>query len=396
MSALGRRVACASVALLLAAPLFVACTGAPAPLPSASASRAVVAVDPAVQYADDRLGLMTIDEKIRSMIMGHHSGVDATGLGQYVSDNGFGGLILMGDNMPENPDALAAMAPIIAGEPGLPALLALDQEGGIVRRIPTDDALSALQLRSLAPSDTAAAFATRGKLLESAGITVNFGIVADVVADPASFIYDRSLGSTAEDAAERVAAAVSGERGHVLSTLKHFPGHGAATGDSHSSIPRTPMPIEQWRAEHAPPFEAGITAGAQLVMLGHLQFDSVDTVPATLSARWHQILRDELNFDGITITDDMNMLEDSGSPEYADQAQNAVLAVAAGNTMLLYVQEIDVAAVVAAVHAAVDDGTIPIATIDEAARKLLIARRTLSGDTGRFVHCSEECLAIID
>ena len=90
------------------------------------------------------------------------------------------------------------------------------------------------------------------------------------------------------------------------------------------------------------------------------------------------------------------MLEDSGSPEYAQQGRNAVLAVAAGNTMLLYVHQVDIPAVVAAVHAAVDDGTIPIATIDEAAQKLLVVRRALSGETGRFVHCFEECLAIIE
>ena len=224
---------------------------------------------------------------------------------------------------------------------------------------------------------------------------MNFGIVADVVGDPASFLYDRSLGSTAQDVAPRVAAAVTGERGEVLSTLKHFPGHGAAPGDSHSSVPQTSMPLEQWRAEHAPPFRAGIDAGAEVVMFGHLQFDAVDAVPATLSQRWHEILRDYLGFDGITITDDMNMLENSGRPEFASQARNAVLAIEAGNTVLLYVQQVDIAGVVAAVHAAVDDRTIPMATINEAALKLLVLRRTLSGDTGRFVGCLDECLAIV-
>lgn len=92
----------------------------------------------------------------------------------------------------------------------------------------------------------------------------------------------------------------------------------------------------------------------------------------------------------------MNMLENSGRPEYSDQGRNAVLAVAAGNTMLLYVQQVDIPLVVAAVRAAVDDGTIPIATIDSAAQKILVARRTISGETGRFVHCFDECLATID
>lgn len=131
-------------------------------------------------------------------------------------------------------------------------------------------------------------------------------------------------------------------------------------------------------------------------MFGHLQFDAVDPVPATLSARWHSILRDELDFEGIIITDDMNMLEDSGRAEYADPVRNAVQAIVAGNTMLLSAQQVDIPALIGSVHAAVDDGTIPMATIDDAARKVLVLRRTVSGDTGRFVHCFEECLAVID
>ena len=76
--------------------------------------------------------------------------------------------------------------------------------------------------------------------------------------------------------------------------------------------------------------------------------------------------------------------------------QNAVLAVAAGNTMLLYVQGVDVASVVAGIHAAVDAGTIDEAAIDDAARRLLVLRRTMSGETGQFVHCSESCQRLVD
>ncbi len=339
---------------------------------------------------------MTLDEKIESMLMAHQGGLDGAALAQYASGNGLGGLILMGDNIPEGLDALATMTRVTAGAHGLPLILATDQEGGVVRRIQSDDGPSAQELRNLRPDAAEQAFSARGKLLASVGISMNFGIVADVVGDPASFLYDRSLGSTAQDAAARVAAAVAGERGEVLSTLKHFPGHGAAPGDSHSSVPQTELSLEQWRVDHAPPFEAGIDAGAEVVMFGHLQFDAVDPIPATLSPRWHDILRDELGFDGITITDDMNMLENSGRPEYAEQSRNAVLAIEAGNTMLLYVQQVDVPGIVAAVSAAVDAGTIPRTTIDEAAHKLLVLRRTLSGETGRFVHCLDECLSIIE
>jgi beta-N-acetylhexosaminidase len=131
-------------------------------------------------------------------------------------------------------------------------------------------------------------------------------------------------------------------------------------------------------------------------MFGHLQFDAVDPLPATLSRTWHELLREELGFDGIVITDDMNMLESSGRPEYSNQAQNAVSAVLAGNTMLLYVRAVDIAAVVTAVRESVLAGVVPVELVDDAARRLLVLRRTLSGERGNFVHCFEQCQQIIE
>jgi beta-N-acetylhexosaminidase len=152
--------------------------------------------------------------------------------------------------------------------------------------------------------------------------------------------------------------------------------------------------LNDWKATHALPFEAGIEAGAPIVMFGHLAFTSVDEEPATFSTAWHEILRDDLGFDGIAITDDMGMLERSGVPEYSSQVANAVRAIEAGNTMLLYVGAVDASAIVAAVTHAIDEGELDELTIDEAALKLLTLRRTLSGETGRFVHCLQECTAI--
>lgn len=383
--------------IVAVAVLLTGCTSAPEPAPATTAAPRSVPppIDPVQQYADDRLSVMSLDEKIASMIMLHVPGLDPSGIGGTAAAYGLGGVILMGDNIPDPASVLADWAPVIRGETGLPVLIATDQEGGIVQRIP-DGGPSAAELRYLDPSAARAAFQERAGMLAADGISVNFGIVADVAGDPSSFIFDRSMGSTPGDAAARVGEAVAGEAGLVLSTLKHFPGHGVAPGDSHSGIPGTPMGLDEWRAGHAEPFQAGIDAGAEVVMFGHLQFDDVDPVPATLSLAWHELLRDELGFDGITITDDLNMLEDSGRPEYADPVRNAVLAVAAGNTMLLYVQGVDVPAVVAGIHAAVDAGTLDESLIDDAARRLLVVRRELSGETGRFVHCFEECRAVIE
>ena len=375
--------------------VLAGCT-TPPPVSRLASAAHIHPVDPVVLYADARLSVMTLDEKIESMLMVHVPGLDVGALEAFASDNHVGGLILMGDNVPDPADGLASMTSGMSPEPGLPLLLGIDQEGGIVRRIDTDTAASAEELRFLDPDAARAAFATRGALLQSLGVSINFGIVADVTADPDSFIYERSLGSTAADAAARVAAAVEGERGTVLSTLKHFPGHGVSPGDSHSSIPTTQISLDDWRADHEPPFAAGIDAGAEVVMFGHLQFDAVDPQPASLSPMWHELLRSELGFDGIIITDDMSMLQNSGREDLADQYQNAVRAVAAGNTMLLYVGPVDVPGIVAAVRDAVQAGTIDEALIDDAAWRILMARRLESGQTGPFVHCFEQCQSIIE
>ena len=386
---------------LLSAILLAGCTasvGSPSTAdPAASQPRPMPEPeDPVQQYADDRLSVMTLDEKIRSMLMIHLPGLDAAHLGSIAKAEGVGGLILMGDNVPEPAETLATLTPLLSAERGLPVLVAIDQEGGVVRRIGLDGAPAAAELRHADPAAAHDAFAWRAGLLASLGVSVNFGVVADVSADPASFIFERSFGGDPASASARVAAAVSGEHGTVLSTLKHFPGHGVSAADSHVDIPTTAIGIDEWRTVHAPSFAAGITAGAEFVMMGHLQFDAIDPQPASLSAGWIDVLRTDLGFDGIVITDDLGMLTASGRADLADPATNAVRAVAAGNTMLLFVGPVDVASIVVAIRTAVLDGRIDESMIDDAAHRILVLRRTLSGETGRFVHCFDECLAMIE
>ena len=386
--------------MLAALALVAGCTApAPAesaaPVPSGPKVEPPPPPDPVVQYAEDRLSVMTLEQKIASMLMIHVGGVDP-GLIRTMATQGVGAVILMGDNVPDPPEQLATITPVLSPETGLPLLIGIDQEGGIVERVWTDAFDSAEQLRFLPPEAAEAAFDARGAMLAGLGITVNFGIVADVTGDPASFIYERSMGGSPGDAAARVAAAVAGEHGHVLSTLKHFPGHGVSPGDSHSSIPGTGISMAEWEAGHAAPFAAGIDAGAEFVMFGHLRFDAFDPVPATLSPMWHDVLRNDLGFEGIIITDDLAMLENSGDPAFADRLSNAIAAVAAGNTMLLYVAGVDVPGLVAGIAAAVRAGTLHEELIDDAARRLLELRRELSGETGRFSHCFEECQSMVE
>lgn len=314
------------------------------------------------------------------MLMLHAPGTDPGTLRAFVERYQPGGFIIMGDNVP-GLAGLPAVTSALSPDPTMPLLIGIDQEGGDVRRIDEDVFAAADTLKSQPPAASEEAFRQRAAMLADAGCTVNFGIVADETADPSSFIYDRALGTTPDASAERVAAAVHGERGAVLSTLKHFPGHGQAPGDSHSTVPTTAIGAADWAATDALPFVAGIDAGAEVVMFGHLVYSAVDAAPATLSAVWHERLRNDLGFTGITITDDMLMLQHTGLPEYQDPSENAIRAVAAGNTMLLYVlgadpssTGVDPAVLVADIAAAVRSARIPESTVAEAAHQLLRAR----------------------
>jgi beta-N-acetylhexosaminidase len=338
--------------------------------------------------AENRLAEMTREQRIASLLMLHAPGTDESTLRAFVTEHQPGGIIFMPDNIGPSAADVAALSRAVRSDEHFPVLVAIDQEGGPVRRIRSDDFDSSVTLKHGEPDRTREAFGRRARLLDTAGVSINFGIVADVSPDATSFIYPRSLGET-PSAADRVTAAVRGEAGVVLSTLKHFPGHGRTSGDSHTSIPETPVDLDTWLKTDAIPFAAGIAAGAELVMVGHLRYSAVETCPATLSRTWHRVLRERLGFDGVIITDDMLMLRDSGVSEYVDPSENAVRALAAGATMLLFVLSGNRATdgtspgqLVADISRAIDVGRLTEQHISSAALQLLELRAGAVGTHG--------------
>jgi beta-N-acetylhexosaminidase len=130
-------------------------------------------------------------------------------------------------------------------------------------------------------------------------------------------------------------------------------------------------------------------------MFGHLSFPAIDSQPSSLSPIWHNILREDLGFRGVTITDDMTMLESSGIAQYADPAHNAVLAIIAGNDLLLYVPSVnfDIGTVVTAVMNAVSTGVIDQEQVDESVSRVLTLRRELYPEAHSWIPpCDERCL----
>jgi beta-N-acetylhexosaminidase len=381
------RSAVAVAALLVTAgvPLAPAALATDSPVQSTAEPVRVQAAAPEeiAASAAGAVAAMSVRERAASVVMGHLPSTDPAALRSYMESTGIGGFILMGANIPSDEAALRDLTAALTADPAFPPLLAVDQEGGDVARLRWDGFPSARTLKDAPPEAAQAAFAARAALVRRAGITVNFGVVADETADASSFIYRRALGTTPAAASERVAAAVRGEAGLALSTLKHFPGHGAAPGDSHRMIPSTGMSQPQWRESAAMPFAAGIEAGAPLLMFGHLAYTAVDPAPASLSGTWHRIARDELGFDGVAVTDDLGMLQASGLAQYADPVANAVAALAAGNDLVLTVvaSTPDTALrTVDGIVAAVESGELAPERLAEAAERVAALRLRVAAD----------------
>ena len=210
------------------------------------------------------------------------------------------------------------------------------------------------------------------------GVQVNFAPVADVNINPKNpVINTRSFGEDPIQVADKVIAYAYGlEGGGVLSVCKHFPGHGDTVEDSHKASAHVYKTKEELYAKELQPFLAGITANADFVMMGHLNVDCLDSQnPASLSPIIIQeTLRHDLGFDGIVITDALQMsaIANNYTPE-----EVAIKAVIAGNDMLL--EPVDIAKTISARENAVSQGTIPEERINESVRKILIQKITWMG-----------------
>ncbi|MDT0157422.1 glycoside hydrolase family 3 N-terminal domain-containing protein [Microbacterium sp. ARD32] len=381
-----RRAVWASVVAMLAASMLAGCapSAAPTPTPTRATPTRVTPVPtptPTADHVDDAVDAMSVEEQAASVVMGHVPRTDPAALRAFMTSGpggaDLGGFILMGANVGGDPAQVEAVTDALTVDPALPPLIAIDQEGGAVSRLPWDTLPAGRGLQADTPAQTRDVFAERAEMVAVTGINTNFGVIADVPMRPSSFISSRALGTDPESSAARVAAAVAGEQGIVFSTLKHFPGHGAAPGDSHHAIPTTPMTLAQWRDGDAKPFIAGVDAGAELLMFGHLAYTAVDSAPASLSPRWHAIARDELGFDGVMITDDLGMLSSSGVAAYRDPVANAVSALAAGNDMVLMVAGSTAKtapAMAAGIAQAVQDGALTADRLRDAAEHVMALR----------------------
>lgn len=257
---------------------------------------------------------------------------------------------------------------------GVPLLVATDQEHGLITRTPAPFtrmpgpmALGAANDPALAEASAQAA----ARELRAVGINVTFAPTADVNTEPANPVIGvRSPGAAPELVADTAAAQIRGlAAGGVGTTAKHFPGHGSVAVDSHRALPTVQLSAEQLRSVALPPFARAIEEGVDAVMPGHLAVPALDDAdrPATVSATLlGEVLRGELGFEGVVVTDALNM---DAITRHAGPVDVALAALDAGADLLLMPPELP--RVRQALVAAVEDGRLPSDRLDASVRRVL-------------------------
>ena len=284
-----------------------------------------------------------------------------------------GGLIIFNGSYPRTTEALSRLQTKTA----VPLLVAADMERGVGQQVRGATVFPHARAFSAAGDEVLMETAARVQARESlaCGIQITFSPVADVNRDPRNpIIATRAFGADPQEAAQFATAFIRGAKTEgLLTTAKHFPGHGNTSQDSHSEIPVVASSREDLDAFDLVPFRAAIEAGVDLIMSAHVIFPALDPDhPATLSPQiLRTMLRDEMGFEGAVVTD--SLLMGAIKESHPDPGKQAVALVKAGVDILLDVS--DPAAAVDGIVQAVEQGALDPVLVDEAAERVLSLKR---------------------
>lgn len=316
------------------------CAGASEPGPSDGARDRTTTV---VRQADEKdipdVARMSVRDLVGQMFVVSVVGTEPDYyIKKMVRERNIGGVILFGYNMKSEEQVRFLTGSLqklsMKTDPAVPIFVAVDQEGGDIASAPwvAPEPSAAEVGRRGDPDEARAIAAEMGRQLLPAGINTDLAPVVDTGFGAA--IGNRSYGEDPELVARMGAAAVAGfEEAGIISAAKHFPNHGPATSDSHVSLPVIQHDRQTVESYDLPPFSAAIEAGVPMVMVGHLVYPAIDPEhPASLSKDAMVMLREDLGFDGVVVTDDLAMAGASGG---GSPARAAVEAVKAGADLLI-------------------------------------------------------------
>lgn len=318
--------------------------------------------------AKEKLDKLTVDEKIGQVLLARVPEGDAT---EAVKKYKFGGYVLFErDFKDKTKEEINTEIKTYQDVSDIPMIMATDEEGGKVVRASSNTKLRSTPFLSsqdlykkgsfdLIREDTL----DKSKFLKDLGINVNLAPVVDVVTDTTAYMYNRSFGQNTELTSKYAETVIKASKTDDVSyVLKHFPGY-SNNSDTHSGSSVDSRTLEEIKETDLPPFKAGIDAMAEAVLVSHNIVDSIEKdTPASLSKNVHEMLRQELNFSGIVITDDLDMLATKNS-------QDVYLnALKAGNDMLIVT---DYDAAFDEVKAAINDNILDPDVLDKAALRVI-------------------------
>lgn len=324
--------------------------------------------------AQELMAGMSLEQKVGQMFLARCPESDAA---NQAATFYLGGYMLFGrDFENKTKDQVISDIQSYQSASATPMFIAVDEEGGTVNRVSSNSQLRLYPFWSpqdlfneggmeLIITDTE----EKSGLLKSLGINMNLAPVCDVSTDANDFIYPRAFGQSAEATADYVSNVVRIMNASQMgSTLKHFPGYGN-NSDTHTGMSQDDRGYETFASSDFLPFVAGIKEGATAVLVSHNIVTSMDAeAPASLSAKIHELLRSDLGFNGIIMTDDLAM---DAIGQYTGGNDAAVAAVLAGNDMICTT---DFTAQIPAVIDAVNNGTINEARINQAVLRILSSK----------------------
>ena len=287
---------------------------------------------------------LSMEEKVAQMFMFYYPGHQLSEEHQdEISRIKPGGIIIMGSNV-SNEAQLLAFTESIRAHGSLEIdlhlikpFIAVDQEGGVVRRINWDNTGGVKLWEGMGTDKVCEEAVLRAETLNNAGININLAPVVDVGSEKQAFINNRTISNNPDNIINLAAKFVEcSQEAGISSVIKHFPGHGITPADSHFVSPAIDLEYKDWEEKHGRVFKEIISeTKPDFVMTGHLELSKIDQKPATLSNRLiEDILRDKYQFDGLVITDDMAQLHYSTKISH----QNAIKeAINAGNDIIMYI-----------------------------------------------------------
>lgn len=272
-----------------------------------------------------------------------------------------GGVLLAGTQQEGFADG--RIASLVAGRP---TLVAIDDEGGRVTALAEPAPSAREQARSLTPTQIRELARSRGEAMRAIGVNLDFAPVVDLTAADGGAIGDRSYGDDADQVVRDAGAFAAGLRdAGVLPTLKHFPGHGKASGDSHETTVSTP-PLQRLQRADLVPYQPLAEEGEVAVMVGHLDVPGLTEVgrPASLSPATYRYLRSRIGFDGMAVTDELGAM--AAVTSRFDPPGAAVAALAAGADLVLLGPADVYQPVLDALHEALVSGTLSQERVEDA------------------------------